>query len=273
MGGVYMKKGKLIAQGRTAEVYEWGEDKILKLFRTGLPKIVIEKEYENSVNICKQLNLVPKVYELIEIDNRSGIIYERINGITMMKIIARKPWRVKKEAQRLAELHKSIQQKVDFELPSCKMSLKNNISKIELLQNDVKMRLYKYIDELEEDNILCHGDFHPDNVLITKNGEVVIDWMTAAQGSPLADIARTSVMFKFGVVPVKMYIEKQIINFIRNKFYLAYIKHYIMLTGVKNEQIERWELPVAAARLTEWLSQDEKLALLNFINMKMVDIK
>lgn len=268
-----MEKGKLIGQGRTAEVFEWEQDKILKLFRAGLPKMVIEKEYEISANIYKQLSLVPKVYKLIEIDNRSGLIYERINGITMMKVIASKPWRVKKEAQRLAELHKSIQQKVDFELPNCKTRLKDNISKTELLQDDVKTRLYEYIDELEEDNILCHGDFHPDNVLITKNGEIIIDWMTATQGNPLADIARTSVMFKFGVVPVKMYIEKQIINFIRNKFYLEYIKHYINLTGVKIEQIEQWELPVAAARLTEWLPQNEKTALLKFINMKMENIK
>ena len=264
-----MKEGKLIGQGRTAEVFEWDEDKILKLYRIGLPKMMIEKEYEISGIICKQLSLVPKVYEIIEIDNRNGIIYEKINGITMMKVIASKPWRVKKEAQRLAELHKFIQQKVNFKLPSCKKRLKDNISKVELLQDNVKTILYKYIDELEEDNILCHGDFHPDNIIITPNGEVIIDWMTATQGNPLADIARTSVMFKFGVVPIKTYMEKQIVNFIRNKFYLEYIKHYINITGVKIEQIEKWELPVAAARLTEWLPESEKKNLLEFVNNKI----
>jgi uncharacterized protein (TIGR02172 family) len=268
-----MEKGKLIGQGRTSEVFEWGQDRILKLFRTGLPKIAIENEYEVSINIYKQLNLTPKVYELIEIDNRSGIIYERINGITMMKVIASKPWKVKKEAQRLAELHKSIQQKVDFKLFKYKTRLKDNIFSTDLLQDDIKNKLYEYIDTLEDDNILCHGDFHPDNVLITKNGEVIIDWMTATQGNPLTDIARTSIMFKFGVAPDKTYLEKQIINFIRNRFYLEYIKHYIKLTGVKIEQVEQWELPVAAARLTEWLPKDEKDALLNFINIKMENIK
>jgi thiamine kinase-like enzyme len=268
-----MEKGKLIAQGRTAEVFEWEQDKILKLFRSGLSKVMIEKEYEISSNICNKLSTVPKVYKIIEIDNRCGIVYERINGITMMKVISSKPWMVKKEAKRLAELHKSIQQEVDFDLPNCKIRLKDSISKTELLQDDIKKRLYDYIDELEDDNILCHGDLHPDNVLITKYGEIIIDWMTATKGNQLADIARTSVMFKFGVVPVKSYIEKQIINFIRKKFYLEYIKHYIKITGVKMEKIERWELPVAAARLTEWLPQNEKTILLKFINMKMENIK
>lgn len=169
-----MEKGKLIGEGRTSEVFEWGQDRILKLFRSGLPKTAIQNEYEVSINIYNQLNLTPKVYELIEIDNRSGIVYERINGITMMKVIASKPWKVRKEAQRLAELHKTIQQKV---------------------------------------------------------------------------------------------------NFIRNKFYLEYIKHYLKLTGVKIEQIKQWELPVAAARLTEWLPKDEKTALLNFIDKTMETLK
>ncbi|MBU3187570.1 phosphotransferase family protein [Clostridium estertheticum] len=268
-----MEKGKLIGEGRTSEVFEWGEDRILKLFRSGLPKTAIKNEYEVSISIYNQLDLTPKVYELIEIDNRSGIVYERINGITMMRVISSKPWKVKKEAQRLAKLHKSIQKKVNFKLSTYKTRLKDSISNTELLTYDIKTRLYNYIDELKDDNILCHGDFHPDNILITKDREVIIDWMTATQGNPLTDIARTSIMFKFGVVPNKTFPEKQIINLIRNKFYLEYIKHYLKLTGVKIEQIEQWELPVAAARLAEWLPKEEKTALLNFIDKKMETLK
>ncbi|MDD3224125.1 MAG: aminoglycoside phosphotransferase family protein [Clostridium sp.] len=264
-----MEKGKLIGQGRTAEVFEWGQDKILKLFRYDVPKIVIENEYEVSINIYKKFKITPKVYELIEVDDRSGIIYERINGISMMKVIASKPWKLKREARRLAELHKLIQQKVEFDLPNGKTRLKDNISNTELLEDNVKNKLYEYIDKLEDDNILCHGDLHPDNILITSKGQVIIDWMTATNENQLSDIARTSIMIKFGIVTDKPYIARQIINFGRNKLYLEYIKHYMKLTGVKLEQIEQWELPVAAARLTEWLPKDEKAALLNFINIKM----
>lgn len=268
-----MEKGKLIGQGRSAEVFEWGEDKILKLFRADFPNIATENEYKISSNICNQLSFVPKVYEFVEIDNRCGIIYEKIDGISMMKVIATKPWKAKKEARRLAKLHLSIQEKVDFELPNCKIRLKENISKTELLGDDIKLRLYEYIDKLEDDNILCHGDLHPDNVLISKDGEMIIDWMTATKGNPLADIARTSIMFKFGVVPVKSSIERKIINFFRNKFYLEYINHYMDITKVNIEQIEKWELPIAAARLIEWLPKSEKTTLLNFIDTKMKNLK
>lgn len=260
------KKWKIIGQGRTAEVFDIGINKVLKLFRNGIPKEFIENEYKISLNINKSLDCTPKVYELLEIGNRTGIVYEKISGVTMMKLISFKPWALKKEGKRLAQLHKSMQIEVDFDMDNCNKRLKDNILKTDLLGEDIKLKLYEYIDELPDDNILCHGDFHPENILITENKEIVIDWMTATKGNKIADIARTSIMFKFGVVPNKSYIENKIINLFRKKFYLEYLNHYISISGVTIEEIQKWELPVAAARLVEWLPRSEKNDLVNFIN-------
>ncbi|MFL0198773.1 phosphotransferase family protein [Clostridium sp. WILCCON 0269] len=123
-------------------------------------------------------------------------------------------------------------------------------------------------EELPDDNILCHGDFHPDNILITKDNSIIIGWMTATQGNPLADVARTSVIFKFGIILEKSYIEKKIINFIKKKFYLEYIN----ISGVDIEQIKEWELPIAAARLTEWIPENENSDILYFITKKMENL-
>ncbi len=38
---------------------------------------------------------------------------------------------------------------------------------------------------------LLHGDFHPNNILYTASGPVVIDWSFASSGDPLLDVART----------------------------------------------------------------------------------
>ena len=64
-----MEKGKLIGQGRTSEVFEWGTDKVLKLFRSNIPKEWVENEYKISSNIFKQLKVAPKVYEIVSIDD------------------------------------------------------------------------------------------------------------------------------------------------------------------------------------------------------------
>lgn len=264
-----MKKGRLIGQGRTAEVFEWGENKILKLFRQNIHKSLAENEYKISLDICERMATTPKVYGFKEIDNRNGIIYERIDGLTMMKLISLRPWKVKNLAHKLAELHKSIQQEFDFQLPRYKTILKENIASSELLSNDIKKKMYEYIEMLRDDNKLCHGDFHPDNVFVTKDRNVIIDWMTATQGNPLADVARTSIMFKFGVISEKPYLEKKIINVLRNKFYSEYIKHYIDISEVSMEEIEQWELPIAAARLIEGIPESEKVEIMKYINLKI----
>jgi aminoglycoside phosphotransferase (APT) family kinase protein len=38
---------------------------------------------------------------------------------------------------------------------------------------------------------LCHFDLHPENVIVSERGWVVIDWLSASSGPPLADFART----------------------------------------------------------------------------------
>lgn len=52
----------------------------------------------------------------------------------------------------------------------------------------------KELKSLPEGDSVCHGDFHPDNVLLSDDDVTIIDWMDASRGNPLADIARTSII-------------------------------------------------------------------------------
>ncbi|MFD1910018.1 phosphotransferase family protein [Paenibacillus rhizoplanae] len=51
--------------------------------------------------------------------------------------------------------------------------------------------------ELPDGEKLCHGDFHPDNILMDDK-LWVIDWMTGVRGNPAADVARSVIMFSIG---------------------------------------------------------------------------
>lgn len=261
-----MQKGKMIAQGRTAEIYEWGENRILKLYRNGFPKAAIENEFKIGLELYKKGLPVPEVDELAEFDDRFGIIFERVTGQTMMSLMSSKPWKMIEEAQRLAELHKAIQINVNASIPSYKSRIKESISESKLLNDKIKEGLFEILKRLPDGSALCHGDFHPDNIIIAKEKVVVIDWMTAAKGNPLSDVARTSTIFKFGAVPEhKFRLEIGIINFVRGKFFSEYIKHYLKITGEDRNLIEQWELPLAAARLKEWIPSKEKEELLSFV--------
>lgn len=127
-----MQKGNLIGQGRTAEVFEYGENRILKLFRTGIPKMAIENEFRVSLELCKKNLPVPEVDNFVEVGDRLGIVYERVNGPTMMEHLSSKPWKIVKVAQKLAELHKDIQIQVNAEIPPLKSRIRKSIADSEL---------------------------------------------------------------------------------------------------------------------------------------------
>ena len=52
---------------------------------------------------------------------------------------------------------------------------------------------------MPDESRLLHNDFHPDNIMLTPNGPVIIDWIDATCGHPLADVARTLIMTNFSV--------------------------------------------------------------------------
>lgn len=238
----------------------------MKLFKNGLPKVAIENEFEISVELSKKGLPVPEVVGLIETEGRYGIIYERVYGPTMTAVLSAKPWKIISQAQKLAELHKSIQISIAAKLPTLKSRLSECIAKVDLFNEEIKTQLLKVIKDLPEGDSLCHGDFHPDNVIISDRKVIVIDWMTAAIGNPLSDVARTSIILKFGVIPEhKSKIETGIVNFVSNKFLMEYLRHYLAITGVSKDAIEQWEVPLAAARLVEWIPPKEKESLLGFV--------
>jgi uncharacterized protein (TIGR02172 family) len=257
---------KLIAQGRTAEVYEWEDGQILKLYRKGMSSEAVENEYNISKIVQKCGLSVPAVFERLSIEDRYGIAYERVSGETMMKLMASRALDTSKEARRLAELHYSVHKNKVEGMPCQKNILRESIRRVDLLTEDNKKKIINYLDKLPVEDRLCHGDFHPDNILISGDKAVIIDWMTGSMGTPAADVARTSVMLRVASMPQGTpALVKVIIGFIRSKFCKEYIKHYISISGISMDEIEAWELPIAAARLLEWVPKKEKAMLLDIV--------
>ena len=48
---------------------------------------------------------VPKVGEIVEIDGRVGIVYERVEGETMLSTFIKQPYRLIRFSHQLADLH------------------------------------------------------------------------------------------------------------------------------------------------------------------------
>ncbi len=258
-----MSKSKLIARGRTAEVYEWREGEVLKLFFDWCPTDWPKQEAFIAHAINHKGLSAPKYIETVTVEGRNGIVYERVIGTSMLSLMSKNPLQTRRQAKVLAELHSEINSQTGETLPNLKAALGRSISKCMVLSDEMKAKALLILAELKDANSLCHFDLHPDQVLITTHGPVVLDWMTAHQGNPAADVARTLVLLQYGEAPYMNWIMRQAVNLVRSAFSRAYLKRYLELsTDVRLPEIKRWMIPVAAARLNDGIKGEERALLL-----------
>ncbi|MCY3413149.1 MAG: phosphotransferase [Candidatus Heimdallarchaeota archaeon] len=135
------------------------------------------------------------------------------------------------------------------------------------MDDQEKEKILMYLDSLQDDAVICHGDFHPDTILIGKQGPVTIDWLTVCKGNPAADVARTRLLLSLGTPPTNM-LTKFFIMFFRSLFYHSYLNHYLEISGMSKSDVDSWMLPIYAARLVENLP-GEKYVLLDAIQREL----
>ena len=112
----------------------------------------------------------------------------------MVDAIIANPQKLIPYAHLLAELQADIHTHTTFKLPLQRLRLQRQIQSVSGLAKETKAAILTGLDRLQDDNAICHGDFHPENVLLTDREPVIIDWVDATQGSPAVDVARTALM-------------------------------------------------------------------------------
>ena len=247
---------RLIGRGRTADVLYHSEGKVIKIFHKEFAQLAHE-EHANAQYIESIGLPAPCVYGLVDVDGKKGIVYEYVQGMSMLQLMRRNPFRVAHYAKLLAELHAEMHSKPISARTSIKESLSATIRDVQSISEADKEAIIGYLGMLPDGDRVCHYDFHPGNVLIFEGKAKVIDWMTAGTGNPCADVCRTSVILKSNILPPGApAMEGALIRIFRKLFYRSYISHYLEITGIKPGEVEEWLLPVAAGRLAEGIESE-----------------
>jgi aminoglycoside phosphotransferase (APT) family kinase protein len=265
----------VVGNGRTAQVIALDKERIVKRYRSSFPAHAVRAEFAASDWVYRQGLSVPRVFELLEEEAGLAIVFQRIQGPTLMKRIL-VPGFQKRGARLLASLQAEMNRiPVDESAPfrSMKNALTASIREAPLLTETDKERIIRYTEALPEETRLCHGDFHPDNVLLGAQ-PCIIDWATAVSGSPAGDAARTVLMLQYGSLPdgTPQWINT-VIGLVRKRLTRTYLEHYLKLSGISRRELEQWMLPVAAARLIEWLPQQEKAQLTGLVRTRLKEME
>ena len=139
------------------------------------------------------------------------MVLPRIDGEPLLTVLAQAPWTAPARLRELAALHARLHvvPVAGCPLPAAGQLvdrwLEERAPEIESIgdarADAVLDALRRRADVVRnEEPVVCHGDFHPLNVLSSRTGSqwrhVVIDWTDAAIGDRHFDVARTLVLFR-----------------------------------------------------------------------------
>jgi len=161
---------KLLASGRDADIYEHGPGLVLRRARRGRS---MATEARTMAWVRDHGYPVPAVDSIS--DDGLDLVMERIDGVSMVEGLGRRPWTIPAQGRTLADLHRRL-----HEIPAPDWVPPAPCG--------------------APGDRLLHLDLHPLNVMVTKAGPVVIDWPNAHAGDPATDVALTWALMSAGAV-------------------------------------------------------------------------
>ncbi len=243
-----------IAEGREAEIFAWQDGSILRLLRN--PNAQRQVEWEAlAMEAARSSGCpVPAVHGTTSALGRPGLIMERCEGVDLLTLVGRRPWTVWWVGGVSGELHAKLHDvPAPDSIPDLRARFRQRISASPLVPPHIAEFATSVLDTLPDGDRICHGDFHPGNIMQNADGGLVlIDWTNVVRGDPTADFVRTDLMIRLGDVPPGSPIVIRVgATFARGLMRQSYLRAYRRARSIDRELAARWLVPVAANRLTE----------------------
>ena len=246
---------RLIGQGGEAEVFVCQDGRVLKLLRavgarTGLAREIAALDAARSAGVS-----VPQAYEEVVIDGRPGLMMERLEGSDLLTIIGQKPWLVFRSGRLTGEVHARINAaRAPASLPGVKNIVTRGLARLAPLEPTLAEWVGRILARLPDGDALCHGDFHPGQLMSLGDRYAAFDWSGAKRGDPLFDYARTRVVLGMGEPPPGTELTLRLLAKVGRRVLLSsYVRAYERYASERIDQarVRQWEIVNLAARVLE----------------------
>jgi len=231
--------GRLLAVGNVAEVFEWGA-RVMKLYKSTAAKPAAFREAAIHAAVEAMALPVPKVWSVQEIGGRWGVVFDRANQASFAEQMLSNSGEVPRYLECMVRLHMRIHSHPGIQFADLKVRLADNIAVTSLLDERRKRDLLDRIAHMPDGDRLCHGDFHPMNILGDASQPVIIDWPDARRGDPAADVCRSYLLMKLHAAEIAT----------------TYLDIYCRTAGMSRQAVLSWLPCMAAAKLAEGVSRE-----------------
>lgn len=181
---------KPFATGGTGECFRLDSDRILKLYYESTPDEVIEKE-KMSAKMALISGIPTAIsYDIVQVDSRKGIVYELLQAKTLAQQIIEQPENIGELGRDYAKLAKQIHETEgdSANFPKWTETFRNVLKNADFSEK-INSNINELLDKMDNYTTYVHGDFNPNNIMISENEMMLIDMADFSIGSPLYDLS------------------------------------------------------------------------------------
>jgi aminoglycoside phosphotransferase (APT) family kinase protein len=184
-----------------------------------------------------------------ELSDSPAQVMERADGDGMLDRVRRRPWLLREQIRSLARAQVQLHRLPVDGFPVGDDLLDRRLALVRRTAGaldhgpltDALHRVEALGDGLREGpQSVCHGDFHPLNVLVGERGVCVIDWTDAGVGDRHGDAARTLLLFELAHVAAGSPAEARVLRVVGPRLSRSYRRAYQREMPLDERRIARW---------------------------------
>lgn len=161
-----MEADKILAVRTSKTVYLDG-DRVIKVFDEDYSKAGILNEALNQALVEETGLHIPKVLEVSKPDGKWAITSEYIPGKTLAQLMQENPDKKAEYLELFVDLQMEMHKKTAPDLKKLKDKMDRKICEADL-DATTRYDLHTRLESMPRHNKLCHGDFNPSNIIITR---------------------------------------------------------------------------------------------------------
>lgn len=244
---IRMNLDNVIAVRPNKTIYRDG-DKVIKVFDESYDTTDILNEALNTARVEKTGLNIPKLEAVTKVDGKWAIVSDFIEGKTLTQLMRENPDREDEYLNRFVDIQLDVHSRTCPMLNSLMEKMQRKISATApYLDATTRYELHTRLAAMHEHRKVCHGDFHPSNVVITPDDQAfILDWAHATQGNASADVARTYLLFSLEG---------------RQELAEKYLTLFCKKSDTAKQYVQKWIPIVAASQSLKGKPEERELLL------------